>query len=55
MQICQSLIGGMPVSSPLPAIDKIYKATGQIVAKIELATKEMLDEAVAVATIARRS
>ena len=55
MQICQSLIGGKPVTSPLPAIDKIYPATGEIVAKIEPATKEMLDEAVAVAAVAQRS
>ena len=55
MQICQSLIGGKPVTSPLPAIDKIYPATGEIVAKIEPATKEMLDEAVAVAGVAQRS
>ena len=55
MQICQSLIGGKPVTSPLPAIDKIYPATGAIVAKIEPATQEMLDEAVAVATFAQRS
>ena len=55
MQLCQSLIDGKPVTSPLPAIDKIYPATGEIVAKIEPATKEMLDEAVAVATFAQRS
>ena len=35
MQICQSLIHGKTVASPLPAIDKIYPATGEIVAKIE--------------------
>ena len=55
MQICQSLIDGKPVASPLPAIDKIYPATGEIVAKIEPATQEMLDEAVAVAAFAQRS
>ena len=55
MQICQSLIGGKPVTSTLPAIDKIYPATGEIVAKIEPATAEMLDEAVAVAAASQRS
>ena len=55
MQICQSLIGGKPVTSPLRAIDKIYPATGEIVAKIEPATQEMLDEAVAVAAFAQSS
>ena len=55
MQICQSLIGGKPVTSPLHAIDKIYPATGEIVAKIEPATQEMLDEAVAVAAFAQAS
>ena len=49
MQICQSLIGGKPVTSPLASIDKIYPATGEVIAKIEPATREMLDEAVAVA------
>jgi len=29
MQICQSLIGGQLVASALPAIDKIYPATGR--------------------------
>ena len=35
MQICQSLIGGQLVASALPAIDKIYPATGETIAKIE--------------------
>ena len=43
------------VTSPLPTIDKIYPATGEIIAKIEPATLEILDEAVAVATAAQRS
>ena len=55
MQICQSLIGGKPVTSPLASIDKIYPATGEVIAKIEPATREMLDEAVAVAAVAQRS
>ena len=55
MQICQSLIGGKPVTSPLASIDKIYPATGEVIAKIEPATREMLDEAVSVAAVAQRS
>ena len=55
MQICQSLIDGKPVTSPLASIDKIYPATGEVIAKIEPATREMLDEAVAVAAVAQRS
>ena len=54
MQICQSLIGGKPVTSPLASIDKIYPATGEVIAKIEPASKDMLDEAVAIATDAQR-
>lgn len=54
MQICQSLIGGKPVTSPLASIDKIYPATGEVIAKIEPATKDMLDEAVAIAADAQR-
>ena len=50
----KSLIGGKPVTSPLASIDKIYPATG-VIAKIEPATREMLDEAVAVAAVAQRS
>ena len=54
MQICQSLIGGQLVASSLPAIDKVYPATGEIIAKIEPATAEMLDDAVACAAAAQR-
>ena len=55
MQICQSLIGGQLVASVLPAIDKIYPATGETITKIEPATAEMLDDAVACAAAAQRS
>jgi betaine-aldehyde dehydrogenase len=55
MQICQSLIGGQLVASALPAIDKIYPATGETIAKIEPATADMLDDAVACAAAAQRS
>jgi betaine-aldehyde dehydrogenase len=39
----------------MPAIDKIYPATGETIAKIEPATAEMLDDAVACAAAAQRS
>ena len=55
MQIFQPLIGGQLVASALPAIDKIYPATGETIAKIEPATADMLDDAVACATAAQRS
>ena len=55
MQICQSLIGGQLVASALPAIDKIYPATGETITKIEPATAEMLDDAVACAAAAQRN
>ena len=55
MQICQSLIGGQLVTSALPAIDKIYPATGETIAKIEPATADILDDAVACAAAAQLS
>lgn len=54
MHICQSLIGGQPVASPLPKIDKYYAATGEVIAQIEPATPEMLDKAVEIATQAQK-
>ena len=55
MQVCQSLIGGQLVASALPAIDKLYPATGETITKIESATAEMLDDAAACAAAAQRS
>ena len=56
MQIFQPLIGGQLVASALPAIDKIYPATGETIAKIEPPpTADMLDDAVASAAAAQRS
>ena len=55
MQICQSLIGGKPVNSNLPVIEKRYPATGEVIAHIEPASGEMLDRAVAVAQQAQVS
>ena len=43
IQICQFLISGTPVTSPLTAVDKIYPATGEIIAIIEQAINKMLD------------
>ncbi|MBL6596966.1 MAG: aldehyde dehydrogenase family protein, partial [Candidatus Puniceispirillum sp.] len=55
MQICQSLIGGKPVNSNLPVIEKRYPATGEVIAHIEPASGEMLDRAVEVAQQAQVS
>ena len=46
MQRVTSMIAGRKVPSPLTAFDKIYPATGEIIAQIEPATDSMLDEAV---------
>lgn len=54
MQICQSMIGGQPHRSTQPPIDKFYAATGGLIAQVEPATPEMLDEAVAIAAEAQR-
>ena len=43
IQICQFLISGTPVTSPITAVDKIYPATGEIIAIIEQAINKMLD------------
>jgi betaine-aldehyde dehydrogenase len=55
MQICQSLIGGKPVKSDLPIIEKRYPATGEVIAHIEPASDLMLNEAVAIASQAQIS
>ena len=54
MHICQSLIGGQLIAIELPAIDKLYPATGETITKIESATAEMLDDAAACAAAAQR-
>lgn len=54
MQICQSRIGSRSRSSGQPLIDKFYAATGEVIAQVEPATNEMLDEAVAIASEAQR-
>ncbi len=54
MQLCQSIIGGAPRQSGQAPIDKFYAATGEVIAKVEPATPEMLDEAVAIAAEAQK-
>ncbi len=55
MRICQSIIGGTPVASPLPVIEKRYPASGGVIAHIEPATDAMLDTAVATAQAAQKA
>ncbi len=54
MQLCQSIIGGAPRQSGQAPIDKFYAATGEVIAKVEPATPEMLDDAVAIAAEAQK-
>ncbi len=54
MQIIHSIIAGKPVESPLPMFDKIYPATGEVIAQIEPATPDMLDSAIEHARIAQQ-
>lgn len=53
MDICRSLIGGKPTASSQPPIDKIYPATGEVIARIEPADEAMLDQAVSIAAKAQ--
>ena len=54
MQNIHSIIAGKPVASPLAPFDKIYPATGEVIAQIEPATNEMLDMAVQQASSAQQ-
>ena len=54
MQNIHSIIAGKPVASPLAPFDKIYPATGEVIAQIEPATAEMLDMAVQQASSAQQ-
>ena len=54
MDICRSLIGGQPVGSSQPPIDKVYPATGEVIARIEPADEAMLNQAVAFAAEAQK-
>lgn len=46
MKLISSFINGAPYRSDNGVIDKIYPATGEVIAQIERATPDMLDEAV---------
>lgn len=50
----RSVINGREVSSPLAPFNKMYPATGEVIAKIEPATAPMLDDAVRHAAEAQR-
>ena len=49
-----SIINGTAVRSPLPPIPKINPATGVIIASVEPASPEMLDDAVRYAAAAQK-
>ncbi len=50
----RSIINGKEVASKLPPFDKIYPATGEVIASVEPASPDMLDEAVQHAAKAQR-
>lgn len=54
MQIIRSFINGKFVSSDNGVIEKRYPATGEVIAHVERATSQMLDEAVSVAAEAQK-
>ena len=54
MQIISSFINGAAYPSDAGTIDKIYPATGEVIAKVEKATSAMLDEAVSYASEAQK-
>ena len=54
VKIIRSIIHGREVASSLPVFDKIYPATGEVIAKIEPASPQMLDEAVIYAREAQK-
>ena len=54
MQIIRSFINGKFVSSDNGVIEKRYPATGEVIAHVERATSQMLDEAVCAATEAQK-
>ena len=53
MKIISSYINGAAYPCDNGTIDKIYPATGEVIAKVERATAAMLDEAVAHAKAAQ--
>ena len=54
VKIIRSIIHGREVASSLPVFDKIYPASGEVIAKIEPASPPMLDEAVEYAREAQK-
>ena len=54
VKIIRSIIHGREVTSSLPVFDKIYPASGEVIAKIEPASPPMLDEAVEYAREAQK-
>ena len=54
VKIIRSIIHGREVASSLPAFDKIYPATGEVIAKIEPANPQILDKAVEYASEAQK-
>ena len=54
MQVCRSLVGGEELAGDAPAIDKIYPATGEVIARIEPADDAVLDRAVEIAAAAQK-
>ena len=54
MQIIRSFINGKFVSSDNGVIEKRYPATGEVIAHVERATSQMLDEAVSAAAEAQK-
>ena len=54
VKIIRSIIHGHEVTSSLPVFDKIYPASGEVIAKIEPASPPMLDEAVEYAREAQK-
>ena len=53
MQVIQSIINGQCVGSSLPKIDKYHPATGELIAQIEPATEDMVNDAVKFAAAAQ--
>ncbi|MGB0810157.1 MAG: aldehyde dehydrogenase family protein, partial [Candidatus Puniceispirillaceae bacterium] len=54
MNIIMSVINGQKTASDLPVFEKRYPATGEVIAHIQPATPQMLDEAVRHAQAAQR-
>ena len=54
MQVCRSLVGGEELVGDAPTIDKIYPATGEVIARIEPADDAVLDRAVDIAAAAQK-